>query len=106
MENKINIYAENNILYFEGELTVDHANQGKQLLAKLISNIKNNSIVFDLSNLTKCDIIGLQLIVSFFHEIKDKVENIEMNITNEEIHNYIKLSGLGQIEPFNVITLI
>lgn len=106
MENKINIYTENNILYFEGELTVDHANQGKQLLAKLISNIKNNSIVFDLSNLTKCDIIGLQLIVSFFHEIKDKVENIEMNITNEEIHNYIKLSGLGQIEPFNVITLI
>ena len=106
MEDKLNIYAEKNILHFEGELTVDHANQGKQLLAKLISNIKNNSIVFDLSNLTKCDIIGLQLIVSFFHEIKDKVEKIEIKVTNEEIHNYIKLSGLDQIEPFNVIMII
>lgn len=106
MKDKIDIYAENNILYFEGELTVDHANQGKQLLAKLISNIENDSIVFDLSNLTKCDIIGLQLIVSFFHEIKGKVEKIEMKITNEDIHNYIKLSGLDQIVPFNVIVLI
>jgi anti-anti-sigma factor len=106
MENKINIFLKKNTFYFEGELTVDHASQSKQLLAKLINNIKSSSIVLDLSSLTKCDIIGLQLIVSFFHEIKGKVKIMKIKITNEEIHNYIKLSGLGEIEPFNVIVHI
>ncbi len=31
---------------------------------------------------------------------------MKIKITNEEIHNYIKLSGLGEIEPFNVIVHI
>lgn len=93
----MNIKTVKNKISLEGELILEHAEEGKGLLLAALDKIDTGKpITIDLAKVSEIDSSGFQLLLSLIHTLNQQDVKFQVKRVKEEIYDLINLAGFNK----------
>ena len=86
-----------NKISLEGELIIENAEEGKQLLLSAMDKVGDaRSVTLDLGKVKEIDSSGFQLLLAFIRTLQNRDIDFKMKKVREEVFNLVELAGLNK----------